>query len=216
MAAACLGACLGATLGGCAGWDTWPPVEPGDTIPNRNDATVTQTMTAALARVIQDYPPSGDDARGVAINLPQPLVSEAVYRKVARDIEREIGGDRLVQPLTEASMDLPIYHVAGVRIRTGKAEIDVLRPVFRAGELDRSELTNDRAYEGYTVRLSGGFRPWHVTWVERFTPGIIPTPAINPIDRAPAAPQPSEAELEPEADSTAEPTSQGAADADEG
>lgn len=190
---------LVAGLPGCVGWDTWPPVEPGDTIPNRDDATVTQTMTAALARVIQDYPPRGGDVRRVAINLPEPLVSQAVYRKVARDVEREIGESFFVVPLSEDTMDLPIYHVAGVRPRTSTAEVDVLRPVFGQGQLDRSELTNDQAYEGYTVRLSGGFRPWHVTWVERFTPGIISAPALNPIDRpAPAMPVEPAAEPEPQ------------------
>jgi len=197
-------ACLGlATLSGCAGWDTWPPIEAGDRVPTRDEAAVNQTMTVALARVIADYPPRGGANQMVAINLPGPLVSDAVYRRVAREVEAEVSGNRLVKPLDEASMDLPIYHVAGVRIRTGRAEIDVLRPVFGAGELDRSELNNDQAYEGYTVRLSGGFRPWHVTWVERFTPGIIPTPAINPIDQIPDAPEMPDAD--PTDDLTEEP-----------
>lgn len=198
---------LVAGLGGCAGWDTWPPIDPGDSIPNRDDAAISQSMTVALARVIQDYPPRGGSDQPVTINLPDPLVSEAVYRRVARDVEREIEGSRLVSPLSESSIGRPIYHVAGVRIRTGKAEIDVLRPVFGAGELDRSELTNDQAYEGYTVRLSGGFRPWHVTWVERFTPGIISAPAINPIDRPQPAAQPepqAEEMIEEPADEPAE------------
>lgn len=194
---------LMAALPGCAGWNTWPPVDPGDSIPTRDDAAVSQTMTAALARVIADYPPRGSQNQTVAINLPEPLVGQAVYRRVARDVEREISGDRVVKPLDEASMGLPIYHVAGVRIRTNRAEIDILRPVFGAGDLERSELTNDQAYEGYTVRLSGGFRPWHVTWVERFTPGIISAPALNPIDR----PAPPEAEPMPEPEAE-EPTAE--------
>ena len=177
-------AALAAGLSACAGWDTWPPSEAGDSIPNRDDAAVTQTMTASLARVIADYPPRGGGTQRVAVNLPERLVSEAVYRQVAREVEGEIDGDRVVVPLSEDAMDLPVYHVAGIRIRTNKAYVDVLRPIFGVGELDRTELTNDAAYEGYTVHLSGGFRPWHVTWVERFSPGIIPAPAINPIDRS--------------------------------
>ncbi len=201
---ACLAVALPMT-GGCAGFETWPPIEPGDRIPNRDEAAIGQTMTVALARVIQDYPPRGDSDQMVAINLPAPLVTEGVYRRVARDIETELGDQRLVSPLTESRMNLPVYHVAGVRIRTGKAEIDVLRPVFGVGELDRAELTNDEAYEGYTVRLSGGFRPWRVTWVERFTPGIISTPAINPIDQgASSDAEPAPAAEEQAADQAAE------------
>ncbi len=205
-----------AGLPGCAGWDTWPPVDPVDKAPNRDDAAIGQTMTLALARVIADYPPRGGEGQSVAINLPGPLVGQAVYRRVARDVEAEPGVNRLVKPLDEAGLALPIYHIAGVRIRTGKAEIDVLRPVFGAGQVDRTELTNDEAYEGYTVRLSGGFRPWHVTWVERFTPGIIPAPALNLIDQIEpsgqwqpeAAPMPEAKEMPemPAADPTGEPT----------
>lgn len=191
-------------MSGCAGWDTWPPTDPVDKAPNRDDAAIGQTMTLALGRVIADYPPRGRQGQPVAINVPGPLVGKAVYRRIARDVEAEPGVNRLITPLDEAGLALPIYHVAGVKIRTGKAEIDILRPIFGSGELDRAELTNDVAYEGYTVRLSGGFRPWHITWVERFTPGIIPTPALHLIDDIapgglgePAAPQP-EAEQVPE------------------
>ena len=227
MAGMRVGVAIGllAGLPGCVGWDTWPPVEPGDSIPARDDATVTQTMTAALARVIQDYPPRGEGVRRVAINLPEPLVSPAVYRKVARDIEREIEEAYFVVPLDEASMDLPIYHIAGVRPRTSTAEVDVLRPVFGPGQLDRSELTNDEAYEGYRVRLSGGFRPWHVKWVDRFSPGIISAPALNPIDRQrPAArPEPADepgdqpaAGVEPGDDATEAPAEMPAEDPGQG
>jgi len=173
------------TLPGCAGWDTWPPTDPVDSVPNRDDAAIAQTMMLALGRVIAEYPPRGREGQAVAINVPSPLVGKPVYRQIAREVEAEPNVDRLVTPLDEAGLALPIYHVAGVRIRTGKAEIDILRPIFDAGQLDRAELTNDMAYEGYTVRLSGGFRPWHVTWVERFVPGIIPTPALNLIDEIP-------------------------------
>lgn len=202
-----LGLLVGVTAGlaGCAGWETWPPSEASDRAPNRDDASVIQTMTLALGRVIADYPPRGDANQRVAVNLPSGLVSQSVYRRVVRDVEAEPGVDRLVVPLSEDNMNLPVYHVAGVTIRTGKAEIEILRPIFGADELDRAELTNDVAYEGYTVRLSGGFRPWHVTWVERFTPGVIPTPALNPIEGVPPSGLNQltgrpEAEPEPEAE----------------
>lgn len=190
---------LVAGLAGCAGWDTWPPTDPVDSVPNRDDAAIGQTMMLALGRVIGDYPPRGRQGQPVAINVPSPLVTKPVYRRIARDVEAEPGVNRLVTPLDQAGLALPIYHVAGVRIRTGKAEIDILRPIFGPGELDRAELTNSEAYEGYTVRLSGGFRPWHITWVERFTPGVIPAPALNLIDDiAPSGLPEPEAEPEPE------------------
>jgi hypothetical protein len=183
-------------LPGCAGWDTWPPTDPVDSVPNRDDAAIGQTMTLALGRVIADYPPRGSENQSVAVNVPSPLVGQAVYHRIARDVEAEPGVDRLVKPLDDEGLRLPIYHVAGVRIRSGKAQVDVLRPIFGADQLERAELTNGEAYEGYTVHLSGGFRPWHITWVERFQPGIIPTPALNLIDDVPptglqpAAPKP--------------------------
>lgn len=170
---------------GCAGWDTWPPTDPVDNVPNRDDVAISQTMMLALGRVIADYPPRGREGQAVAINVPAPLVGKPVYRQIAREVESEPNVNRLVTPLDEAGLALPIYHVAGVRIRTDKAEIDILRPIFEAGQLDRAELTNDMAYEGYTVRLSGGLRPWRITWVDRFVPGIIPTPALNLIDAIP-------------------------------
>lgn len=190
---------LVAGLPGCAGWDTWPPTDPVDSVPNRDDANVIQTSILALGRVIGDYPPRGRAGQPVAINVPSPLVGKAVYRRIAREVEAEPNVDRLVTPLDQAGLAQPIYHVAGVRIRTGKAEIDILRPIFGPGELDRAELTNNEAYEGYTVRLSGGFRPWHIVWVDRFTPGIIPTPALNLVDDIPPSglPEP-EAQPEPE------------------
>ncbi|OAB63221.1 hypothetical protein AY599_27235 [Leptolyngbya valderiana BDU 20041] len=191
---------VAATLPGCAGWQTWPPSEPTDRVPARDNAAVNQTMTLALARVIADYPPRGGENQRIAVNLPSGQVSPEVYRRIARDVEGEPGVDRLVAPLSEANMSLPVYHVAGVKIRTNTAYIDVLRPIFGVDELDRAELTNDEAYQGYSVRLEGGIRPWRVTWVERFTPGVIPTPALNPIEQVrpsglpPAAPAPSEDE----------------------
>ena len=177
---------------GCAGWNTWPPRSPGGSVPNRDDVNVLGTMTLALSRVIADYPPRGASEQAVAINLPQPLVSEQAYRRIARDVEREFGVDRPVSPLGTVNAGLPVYHIAAVRIRTNRAEIDVLRPVFGPGAVDRPELTNDLAYEGYTVRLSGGFKPWQVTWVDRFSPGIIPTPPLNFIDRPTETVEPEE------------------------
>ncbi len=223
---------LTAALPGCAGWDTWPPTDPVDQVPNRDDAAVIQTTILALGRVISDYPPRGRQGVPVAINVPGPLVGKDVYRRIARDVEAEPGVNRLVAPLDQAGLTMPIYHVAGVRIRSGKAEIDILRPMFGPGELDRAELTNSDAYEGYKVRLSGGFQPWHVTWVERFSPGIIPAPALNLIDDIPpmggvereaeAQPQPQGEQVpempaeEPAADPVEEPTEDPAEDPGEG
>lgn len=222
---AVVGAMVGMGVGlmglpGCAGWDTWPPTDPVDDVPNRDDAAIGQTMTLALGRVIADYPPRGNEGQSVAVNVPSPLVGQAVYRRIARDVEAEPGVDRLVRPLDQDGLGLPIYHIAGVRIRSGKAEVDVLRPIFGPGELDRSELTNDEAYEGYTVRLSGGFRPWHITWVERFQPGIIPAPALNLIDEVPPTglqprrvePQPGQTPEVPAMDPTEEPAEDPATD----
>lgn len=202
LALAALSLGLALPLAGCAGWNTWPPQKPGSGVPSRDDVNVVATMRLALSRVIADYPPRGAQDQAVAINLPQPLVSEQAYRRIARDVEREFGVDRPVSPLASPNAGLPVYHVAAVRIRTNRAEIDVLRPIFGPGAVDRPELTNDQAYEGYTVRLSGGFKPWQVTWVDRYSPGIIPAPALNFIDRQ--APEP-EVEPEPESDDEAEP-----------
>lgn len=174
---------VASAMPGCAGWQTWPPSEPSDRVPARDNAAVNQTMMLALARVIADYPPRGSENQRVAINLPSGQVSPDVYRRVARDVEAEPGVDRLVVPLSEGSMNLPVYHVAGVKIRTDTAYIDILRPIFGVDELDRAELTNDEAYQGYSVRLEGGLRPWRVAWVERFTPGVIQTPSLNPIEQ---------------------------------
>lgn len=187
-------------LAGCAGWNTWPPQRPGGGVPNRDDVNVVATMTLALSRVMTDYPPRGDAGQAVAINLPEPLVREQAYRRIARDVERSFGVDRPVSPLGTINAGLPVYHVAAVRIRTNRAEIDVLRPIFGPGSVDRPELTNDLAYEGYTVRLSGGFKPWEVTWVDRFSPGIIAAPPLNFVDRPTA--------VEPEPETVPEPAAE--------
>lgn len=202
LALACLTVGLALPQAGCAGWKTWPPEKPGGRVPNRDDVNVVATMTLALSRVMTDYPPRGDAGQAVAINLHEPLVSEQAYRRIARDVERSFGVDRAVSPLGTINAGLPVYHVAAVRIRTNRAEIDVLRPIFGPGSVDRPELTNDLAYEGYTVRLSGGFKPWRVTWVDRFSPGIIAAPPLNFVDR-PAAVEP-----EPEPETVPEPAAE--------
>lgn len=171
------------TLAGCAGWETWPPEAPGQAPPNRDSQAITRSMELALARVIAQAPPRGHDAQPVAFNVPDPLVSPRVYRAMADTIADEPGVNRDVLPLGDDTLDLPIYHVAQVRLRALDAEVDVLRPVFGQGELDRAELANPDAYQGFTVRLRGGVKPWRVTWVTRWSPGIITTPPLNILDQ---------------------------------
>ncbi|MEO1008799.1 MAG: hypothetical protein AAFX79_09535 [Planctomycetota bacterium] len=165
-------------LAGCAGWDTWPQ-QSGSATPNRNSAPAIRSMELALARVIARAGPEGGEQQPVAISVPTDLVTDPVYRRMAERIMDEPGVTNIVVPLTVDRTDLPVYHVAGVRVRAGRAEVDVLRPVFGAGELDASELGLAEAYQGFEVRLEGGVRPWRVTWIQEYSPGVTPVPPLS-------------------------------------
>ena len=156
-------------LVGCVGYSTWPPVA-GTAASDPNSASNEEIMIASLAWIIErDH--QGGLASPVAVNLPGG-VTALRYARMAR----KIGSN--VEPLSRANASLPIYHIAEFKVRGSDAEVIVLRPA--------TEITGgspvEPVYQGYRLKLSGGFDPWHVTWFKPYSVGTISAPPLSYID----------------------------------
>ena len=162
------------TLVGCVGYSTWPPVS-GTTFANPNSAANEEIMIASLAWIIERDHPDGL-ASPVAINLPSG-VTALRYARMAQ----KIGPN--VEPLSRANAAVPIYHIVEFKVRGSDAEVIVLRPATEITEGSPAEPV----YQGYRLKLSGGFDPWHVTWFKPYSVGTISAPPLSYIDAAAGA-----------------------------
>lgn len=174
-------------LGGCVSWASYPAAPGEAAVKNPNDPALIDVMTTAMEWVVRKYPPGPEQQAGarLAVNLP-PGIRPRLYEALARDV-----GHGAV-PLTRERTDLPIYHIAQVRIRGDEAAVDILRPLIELGAAPSGEPV----YQEVRVNLRGGVRPWTVTSHREWTPGTVsrmpdlnfmePPPAATPA--APAAP----------------------------
>lgn len=187
---------LASIVGGCVGYHSYPPTPEQRARESMGERAPVDVMVRALERVTTLHPPTGTG--GFAVNLPMSTPPDT-YASVAH----RVGGE----PLSPTSASLPTYHVAGVRVRNGKAWVDVVWP---AGEgIDRST----------TVWLEGGMQPWAVTRVQEWNSGVIPTPEpyfimrasdAAPVEPAPTEPAPAEPTPAPETQpASAEPAPSG-------
>ncbi len=167
MIACVVGAAV--VLGGCVGYDTWPPVKGSIARTDPNHPAMEGVMMAGLRWMIERYPPSGHEGQ-VAVNVPLGI-KPLVYQRIARE-----AGPRAV-PFTDATADLPIYHVKAIRVRGRRAELDVLRPVW---EMPRSP-DGTQVSQGFTLYFEGGLEPWRVVRHREWMIGVMDPPALNPM-----------------------------------
>jgi hypothetical protein len=82
---------------------------------------------------------------------------------------------------------LPTYHIAGVRVRNSRAQVDIVWPTERG------------ANRSSTIWLEGGLQPWSVKRVQEWNEGVIATPELYFIraGEAPVSEAPVSAETEP-------------------
>ncbi|MFG0273679.1 MAG: hypothetical protein ACF8QF_01345 [Phycisphaerales bacterium] len=157
-------------LGGCAGYSTYPKVE-GMALADVNSLGAQEAMVTAL-RYVAARRPLGEP---YAVNLPVGTLKERMEVIINRT------EDPSARLLTKENADLPRVHITRVWLRATKAEVDVLRPVAGVAGPE-----GEPTYESYTLRLDGGFRPWKVTDARRWMVGVVPAPAPNWYEDAPA------------------------------
>ncbi|CAN5724463.1 hypothetical protein BH11PLA1_BH11PLA1_21770 [soil metagenome] len=167
---------LGALINpGCAtiGAVNYPPVE-GDTISHSvNNSPVPQLLISALSYAVRRYPPVNSPQPGVqyeqdfAINLPVGM-QENSTRWIIGEVSPH------AHPLTAATLDLPRYHVVGIRVRGGAATVDIIHPVYALSDPEAQPI-----YQGITLDCRGLDHPWTVVNVKPFPIGSPGLPADN-------------------------------------
>ncbi len=165
-------------LGGClgAGNASWPPIDGQSALDDMNQPAVKNAIATALIWATRKYPPVANPEIGVeytvplAINLP-PGTSSGTYYMVAKDIGMH------AQPMPPEPGNLPVYHIGRVVIRGTDAIVDVLVPKYSIGVGTQGE----QLYQGVTIDLRGGFRPWQVVAHRSFAVGSMSVPAANPV-----------------------------------
>lgn len=191
--AAILGAAAVGGLGGCVGYASYPPV-PGDTaINDPNHPPMNEMMATALRWAAEEFPVDPADPNApYAVNLPVGVRPETYEFVLGR-----IGGAAM--PLTHGTATLPTFHVKRIRVRGDSGQVDILRPVR---ELSPSP-TGEPVYQEVTVRMEGGWQPWHVVGRREWSMGAGQAPEPNYLDdllmarqRPAAAPPPSAAGAE--------------------
>ncbi|MBC7836131.1 MAG: hypothetical protein H7Y88_13680 [Phycisphaerales bacterium] len=222
------------SLSGCVGYTATPASQDESIFSSPNAPATHDLMAVSLRWVIRRYPPSGGDGRytiwddqlptettddlvvsdRVILNLPRG-VRRSVYRRILERVSP------LAHPVTVETIaeGLPIYHVGRVFITGDEAKVDIFKPVTAIGNRSPS---GEQLYQAVTVRLRGGFKPWHVTSHHVWTVGALPVPPLAymsvddnafsaplpaPVEAAPseAAPEAGAVETFPEASSISEP-----------
>lgn len=149
-----------ASIGGCVGYHSYPPTPEQRARESMGERAPVDVMVRALERVLAIHP---SPAGAFAVNMPVTTPPD-VYATVAT----RVGGE----PVTYANASLPVYHVAGVRVRNSKAQVDIVWP------------SGTGATRSSTVWLEGGLQPWKVVRVQEWNEGVIATPELYHIMRA--------------------------------
>ncbi|MCW5769743.1 MAG: hypothetical protein KIT19_13780 [Phycisphaeraceae bacterium] len=164
------------TLAGCVGYHSYPPTPEQRARESMGERAPVDVMVRAMERVLAMHPPAGGGA--FAVNMPITTPPD-VYARVAD----RVGG----RPVMVETASLPIYHIAGVRVRNSRAQVDIVWPTGRG--------TNRSS----TVWLEGGLQPWSVKRVQEWNEGVIATPELYFIRAGESALTAQPESIEPEA-----------------
>lgn len=173
---------------GCATYANYPRIESAVAVDDVNIAPVPELMRRALTEVIgRDIRSGGlgefSGGRWV-VNFP-----EGMERGRAIRVVDAIGTTLLSQSGgivgSEPSGAVAMYSVTRVWVRGDEALVEVIRPSLGGGvAVDRYGRPLEVDGEGGTgfqrleVRLRTGFKPWTVTSVRAWTPGLAPEPTV--------------------------------------
>ncbi len=140
----------GSLLTGCSTYVNIPPQSGDVAINNPNMKDVLNVESKALSAVVADRPLNG----GYNVQLPEGT-SDKSYDFVVGSLDEHAGraGDG----------NLPTLHVAQVRVRGMKGEVDVVRPSDTTKVDSPSQLVtvylNWHFFDGWMVDR---VRPWHI------------------------------------------------------
>lgn len=154
-------------LTGCASYANVPEPESSPSVTSPNARQPRAAMTAALQRVLRQYPPGRGTTR-FAVNLPTKVSPEN-----AAEILAALGPGAELATLENA--ELPTYDIGRIWIRAGSAKVDIFRPVVELGR------QADGTYEqqAITVWMEGGLGPWRTVRTQKWAVGAFPRPELS-------------------------------------
>ncbi|MFG0251343.1 MAG: hypothetical protein ACF8NJ_00550, partial [Phycisphaerales bacterium JB038] len=160
---------LAAGLGGCASYVNIPP-QPGDTAIHKPDMIpVPELMTDALMWATARYPVEPPYAVNLPADTPRVTYSNVVERGTR-------GRGIAMSPEVE---HLPTYHIAEVRIRGTRAQVDIVLPAGQGAAAT-------------TVTLRSTMSGWRMQDARSWIAGVVPVPAATYIPDAVFAPPPTQ------------------------
>jgi hypothetical protein len=160
----------GLLLTGCVGFSSYPGL-PNDTALNdTNTPAMKQVMLESLLYVTEHRQLPDQ----FTLNLPQGMVAENM-QGLLNDLD-----DPRASLLSRDTQNLPGLHVAEIRIRGTKAEVDIAAPLPSVAHPD-----GRMAYETNTLYLKGGLKHWRVTDARRWSLATANVPEPYFIEDAP-------------------------------
>ncbi len=170
-----------AGIAGCQQYSTYPNIPTARGMSeNPNNPAGADAMIQAVRYVATRYSPGSptgplEDEKAASdptvpfpmvVNLPRGM-RRSFYERIAREI-----GPHCAPMTADADPALPVYHVTRVWLRFSSGEVDVLRPMPELGP----DASGHPVYQAVTVRLEGGFEPWHVVHARAWPAGEAQVP----------------------------------------
>lgn len=177
-------------LPACQQYSTYPEIATSRGIPeNPNNPAAAACMIASIQYVASRYAPGGPnyaaataaEQASLSVNTPVVLnLPRGLRRSLYQHITTQVGPKAM--PMSDDALvsGAPVLHVTRVWLRFNHATVDVLRPMPELGP-----GTDGRPiYQLVTVRLDGGFEPWHVIHARAFEPNSaeVPEPYFLPAE----------------------------------
>lgn len=185
MAAAGLVAVTVGGMVGCVGYTAAPKDYNASVWTDPNAPATRDVGATAMRWVVHRFPPEGGDGRLTAplegtdaaardggarfiVNAPKGMRYEAYLWLV-----RAVGHG--AAPVTPSTQTLPAYHLGRVYVMGDQATVDIIRPVPEMGKGPDGKPV----YQGITVTLRGGLKPWTYVSHQTWSMGSMPALTLN-------------------------------------
>lgn len=179
---------IGMLPAGCATYANYPRIESDVAVHDVNVAPVPELMRRALVELIgRDIRSGALDGYGEGrwvVNFPEGMERDRALRVVDAIGSSVLSRSGGIVGVGSDDESAAMYSVTRVWVRGDEALVEIIRPSMGGGvSVDRfgrplEGSSDGSGFQRVEIRMRSGFKPWTVSSVRMWTPGLAPEPTV--------------------------------------